>query len=137
MKLRSVTGTSHSQVLVPVADKASMTDMDTRWARLSRAVDAERKRQRLSWARLAKSAGMSARTLYDLRTAERTSYQPETLDRLELALQWEPGSVERVLAGRAPLRKADPDMSRIQQAWPDLPPSVRRVLADVAQFYRP
>lgn len=114
-----------------------MTDMDARWGRLSKAVDAERQRQRLSWTRLAKSAGMSPRTLYDLRTAERTSYQPETLDRLELALQWESGSIERVLAGRAPIRKSDPDMARIQQAWPDLPASVRRVLADVAQLYRP
>lgn len=116
---------------------ATIMIMDPRWGRLSVAVDEERQRLRLSWARLAKSAGMSARTIYDLRAGERTSYQPETLDRLELALRWEPGSIDRVLSGRSPIRKTDPDMARIQQAWPDLPPSVRRVLADVAEYYRP
>ena len=111
--------------------------MDPRWGRLAVAVDAERQRLRLSWARLAKTAGMSPRTLYDLRAGERTSYQAETLDKLELALHWESGSIDRVLGGRSPLRKADPEMARIQRVWPDLPPHMRRLLADVAEFWRP
>lgn len=105
------------------------------WARLAVEVDAERQRQRVTWPGLAKRAGISARTLYDIRSAERTSYHPETLDRLESGLAWERGSIERVLAGRAPIRKPDPDLARLQHAWRDLPAEVRRVLADVAEGF--
>lgn len=108
------------------------------WPGLARAVDSERERQRLTWPGLAKRAGISPRTLYDIRSGERNSYHPETLDRLESGLGWEHGSIDRVLSGRAPARKSDPDLARIEHAWRDLPPEVRRVLADVAEgFARP
>ena len=105
------------------------------WEGLARAVDAERERQRLSWPALAKRAGISPRTLFDVRKGERTSYHPESLDRLESGLGWEHGSIERVLSGREPKRKPDPDLARLQHAWRDLPVEVRRTLADVAEFY--
>jgi hypothetical protein len=110
--------------------------MDPRWRRVAEAIDADRQRLRLSWAQLARAAKMSPRTLYDLRAGERTSYQAGTLDRLELALQWQPGSVERVLAGGSPRRKSDPEMARIQAVWADLPIEVRRVIAAAAESYR-
>lgn len=137
MELRQSSGNAGGMLAHAGHTAANIPGVDPRWKRLADAIDTDRKLMRLSWTRLAKSAGMSPRTLFDLRNADRTSYQPETLDRLELALHWEPGSVERVLIGRAPRRKSDPDMARLQQAWPDLPPSVRRVLADVAEHYRP
>jgi transcriptional regulator with XRE-family HTH domain len=105
------------------------------WRGLAREVDAERERQRLTWPALAKRAGISPRTLFDIRKGERTSYHPESLDRLESGLGWEHGSVERVLAGQAPRRKADPDLARLQNAWRDLSVDVRRTLADVAEHY--
>lgn len=103
------------------------------WARLAVEVDAERKRQRISWPGLAKRAGISQRTLFDIRAGERTSYHPETLDRLESGLAWERGSIERCLAGRKPIRKADPEFARFEHAWRDLSPEVRRVLVEVAE----
>lgn len=109
---------------------------DLGWKRLARVLDDEHTAQRLSWSALARRTGVSLRTVYDLRSGERTSYHPETLDRLETALGWETGSVERVLDGRDPRRKPDPDLARIHHAWRGLPPEVRRVLADVAENYR-
>lgn len=114
----------------------TMPPVDQRWGRLAKAIDADRQSLRLSWAGLARAAGMSRRTLWDLRAGERTSYQAATLDALEAALRWEPGSVERVLSGRAPKRNPDPDWARMRLAWPDLPPVVRRTLADVAEGLR-
>lgn len=110
--------------------------MESRWQRLGRLVDSERARRRLSWAALARYAGISPRTLYEVHKGERTSYDAETLARLESALWWQPGSVDLVLAGRRPQRIPDPDLARVQHAWPDLPPAVRRVLADVAELHR-
>ncbi len=109
---------------------------DRGWKRLARVIDEEREYLRLSWSALGRRSGLSARTIYDLRTGDREAYRPDTLDRLESAMWWEVGSVERVLAGRRPVRKADPDLARIQNAWRDLPLSVRRVLADVAELHR-
>lgn len=110
---------------------------DAGWQRLARALEDEQTAQRFSWSGLARRARMSPRTLYDLRQGARTSYEGEILDRLETALAWEPGSIERVLDGRGPRRMADPDLARIHHAWRDLPPDVRRVLADVAEHFRP
>jgi transcriptional regulator with XRE-family HTH domain len=110
---------------------------DTGWRRLARVLAEEAKAQRLSWSALARRARVSPRTLFDLRQGDRSSYEGEILDRIETALGWQPGSIERVLEGRAPTRMADPDLARIHHAWRDLPPEVRRVLADVAEHYRP
>lgn len=110
---------------------------ETRWERLGQLVDAERSRRHMSWAALARYAGFGERTLYEIHKGAKTSYDAETLARLETAVWWEPGSVELVLKGLEPRRVADPDLARIQHAWPDLPPPVRRVLGDVAEFYRP
>ncbi len=105
------------------------------WPRLAREVEAEMSRQGLSGAGLAKRCGFSERTVYAILNSEQTSYHPDTLTRLESALWWEQGSVERVLGGRKPTRKPDPDLARIEHAWRDLPPILRRVLADVADLH--
>lgn len=109
----------------------------TGWGALAKAIDDDRQRLRLSWSALSRRSGVSLRTLYDLRRGERTSYSLETMDRLEDALHWQHGSIERVVDGRRPQRKPDPDMARIEAAWRNLPPAVRRVLADVAEMYSP
>ena len=111
--------------------------METGWQRLARLIDTERGRRRMSWAALARYCGISARILYDLKAGIRESYDTETLARLESGLRWHYGSVERVLAGLEPDRIPDPDLARLLHAWPGLPAAVRRVLADVAEQYRP
>ncbi len=107
----------------------------TGWGRLAKAIVDEAEYLRLTWAALARRSGISPRTLYDLRTGARESYDPEILDRIESGLGWERGSIERVLDGRAPRRVVDPDLARLIAAWRDLPPQVRRVLADVAERF--
>ncbi len=111
--------------------------MDARWARLGRLVDAERARRRLSWAELARDARIGVRTLHDIHHGTRGNYTAEILTKLESALWWEPGSVERVLAGRGdPVRIPDPHRARIDHAWPDLPLAARAMLADLADRSR-
>lgn len=105
------------------------------WSRLAREVESEMSRQGLSGAALARRCGFSERTAYAILNAEQASYHPDTLARLESGLWWEGGSVERVLGGRKPQRKPDPDLARIEHAWRDLPPILRRVLADVADLH--
>lgn len=75
-----------------------------------------------------------------LRKIEKATYQPmdpwEILIKVEAGMHWVEGSVERIARGGAPKLKVDPDLARIQHAWPELPPTVRRVLADVAELHR-
>jgi transcriptional regulator with XRE-family HTH domain len=104
-----------------------------RWQRLADAMEEERVRQRFSWAELARRAKVSERTIYDMRHAAQDAYSPQTLDRLERALWWTHGSLDRVLDGKAPQRERDPDLARIHLAWRDLSPDARRALAEVAE----
>lgn len=57
---------------------------------------------------LATDAGLSLRTLGDIETARKTSYDPATLAALEHALKWQAGSVEAVLGGGQPTPQTDP-----------------------------
>lgn len=50
----------------------------------------------------AQTSKISSRLLSDLENARRPSYAPSTVAKLEQALQWTPGSVDSVLAGRQP-----------------------------------
>lgn len=106
------------------------------WQRLGRLVGDERARLRLSWAELARYAGIGERTLYKIRHAERSSYDDETLARLESALGWDYGSVQRVLDGREPVRLPDPQLARVLHAWPDLTPAAREAVAATAEAHR-
>lgn len=47
-------------------------------------------------------SGLSIRTLNNIENARRTSYDGSTVALLERGLQWEPGSVEAILAGGEP-----------------------------------
>lgn len=51
---------------------------------------------------LADESHLSTRTVGDIEHARRTSYSASTLERLESALRWEPGSTEAVLNGGEP-----------------------------------
>lgn len=111
--------------------------MATGWLGLAEAIEGEKERQRLTWAGLARRAGVSTRTLFDLRKGVRQAYDPEVLDRIEAGLGWRRGSIERVMDGNSPQRIEDPGLARLIAAWRDLPPAVRKVLADVAEQYKP
>ena len=68
---------------------------------------------RMKWREVATAAGLSIAGLGAIRRGER---QPSALARarIEDALQWAPGSVDRILAGKAPVpaSSADPDELR-------------------------
>lgn len=65
--------------------------------RLNEAMNARRRELRMQWNQLAAAAGVSAEAL---RAIRRGDYSPSDLTalRLDEAFQWEPGSVERILA---------------------------------------
>lgn len=55
----------------------------------------------------AAQAGIHPRMLYDIERAKRTTFPPGTLATFEVAYQWAPGSIKRVLDGGAPLPLED------------------------------
>ncbi len=103
------------------------------WKRLGDLIEKEVPRRRMTWAAFVAYSGLGKRTVYDLRAGIRTAYDPGTLARLESALWWEYGSVDKVLKGQEPDRIQDPYMARLRHAWPTLTPEVRALLADLAE----
>jgi hypothetical protein len=69
--------------------------------RLSEAMNARRLALRMNWRTVATAAGVSPEAL---RAIRRGDYRPAELTarRIDEALQWEPGSVERILCGGEP-----------------------------------
>ncbi len=87
----------------------------------------------MSWEQFARHARISTRILRDLRAGIRTSYDSVTVSKLESALGWKYGSVERVLDGRPPVRIPDVVMARVHHAWPYLGPDAREAVAALAE----
>lgn len=77
---------------------------------------------------LAHAAGLSKRTIEDLKAGRRSSYRESTLFAVEAALGWEHGSAQRVVEGMRPRREADPGLAAIRDAWPHLSARDRRVV---------
>jgi transcriptional regulator with XRE-family HTH domain len=103
------------------------------WKRLGQIVRAERVRLGYhSVANFAKAAGLSSTTVDNIENARKTSYRPDSVGALELALGWRSGSVELVLAGQDPEAEADADLAVIVAAWPRLSPGARRMLRILA-----
>jgi len=86
---------------------------------------APRYRQRTVFAA---DVGIKWRLLHDIERAKRDSFTPETLAAVEVAYQWQPGSVARVLAGGNPAPAAAPASTAFPP--PGLPPLVREHWAD-------
>lgn len=106
--------------------------MSSNWERLGALVTAERAHQRRSIAGFARAAGLSKATIDNLEHHRKTSYDPATLATLEHALGWLPGSVDRVLSGLNPQTDADPDLTAVIDAWPQLSAGSRRMLRILA-----
>lgn len=88
--------------------------------------------RRQTQAEFAEDVGVSVRTIGNLEAGEVRQYDAQTIARLEHALGWAPGSVERVLEGGAPVVETDELLAIIRQAWPRLPVEARRLLAELA-----
>ena len=70
------------------------------WQRLADAIVRRRRKLELRQADLHPRGGPSAKTLGLIESASVTSIKPHTKRGIELALDWGPGSVDRILAGR-------------------------------------
>ena len=73
------------------------------WERLARQVDARMRELQLGAHDIQARGGPSIAAVSHLRNATQTAYRSGTLTRLESALDWEPGSVQRVLRGGEPV----------------------------------
>lgn len=105
--------------------------MGTHWSRLAELIRADAANLYPSLRAFARASGLSLRTIEALIAGERTHYRDRTIADVEVALEWEPGSVQRVLEGRKPLRLKDPMLARINRAWPQLSDRDRRLLGAV------
>jgi hypothetical protein len=65
-------------------------------------MDERRRQLRLTWDQVATLAKIHRETLRQIRRSN-SELRPLTKAGLEIALQWQPGSVDRILAGRGPL----------------------------------
>ncbi|MBA9006016.1 hypothetical protein [Thermomonospora cellulosilytica] len=56
--------------------------------------------ERSAWC---KATGLNYKTVTDIELAKRSNFGPQMLAKIELAYQWEPGSIKRVLQGGPPV----------------------------------
>lgn len=86
--------------------------MDTEaWQRLAAKLTERRASLRPEWAdrtAFARDNQLSYRSLSDLETARRDNYKASWLTRIEHAYRWQPGSIQRVLAGAEPIPTETP-----------------------------
>lgn len=91
-------------------------------------IDERRAQLGLTWEQLAKRAELSTETLF--RAASGRRMRTPTRVKLERALEWESGSVERIHAGQEPVAVNGAAMSGIDGAADDR----ARRLAELEQF---
>ncbi len=72
------------------------------WERLASRVDARMRELQLGAPDVQARGGPSIAVVSHIRNVAQTAYRPGTLAALERALDWEPGSVRRVLHGEEP-----------------------------------
>lgn len=95
----------------------------------------------------AADVGLDWRLLHDIEAAKRTSFKRQTLAAIEVAYQWQQGSIQSVLDGGEPVPVEDPsrrgaggdlhyDDSRLQYVadTPDLPVPARRALVELTRI---
>lgn len=86
------------------------TDRTEDWERLARHVSARMKQLQLGAHDIQARGGPSIAVVSHIRNARQTAYRPSTLAELEVALDWAPGSITRVIHGQDPVavqRQAD------------------------------
>ncbi len=81
------------------------------------------------------ATGMKPRTMGDIETARKSSYDSGTLARLEQALEWEAGTVKQIL-GSEPLRPVFNDAHEAEHATPvDITPEMMSAPGVLAHLY--
>jgi len=105
-----------------------------KWQRLARLVTHRRVQLgHASQTEFASASGLKIRTLNNIENARRPGYDPSTIALLEQGLQWQPGSVEAILAGGEPtpavVADAPVDVDQLKEA--------RRVLIDALTLTDP
>ena len=81
------------------------------------------------------AAGKSPRTIGGLERGD-GRVSDDTIAAVERVLQWEPGSVDRILSGGQPVESTSPELRRVVEAWPLLDDRARRVLLAVLEVLR-
>lgn len=102
------------------------------WRTVGEHVRRTRALRRQTQAEFALEVGLSVRTVGSLEAGEARQYDETTVFRVESALGWAPGSVQRVIHGQKPIVQADPWLARILDAWPRLDERARQLLSEFA-----
>lgn len=103
------------------------------WEGVGRAV---KRARAVRWPRridFATATGLSYKLISDIETGRRDNFSDTTKAILEAALLWEPGSIDVIARGGRPKALRDGPMARLVAAWPQLSPSARAMLADLAE----
>jgi transcriptional regulator with XRE-family HTH domain len=84
------------------------------------------------WVQIAKEAGVSTAALGAIRRGEYRP-SPHTARGIEDALEWEPGSIDAILAGGQPKPKRTPDESirSLQKSTQELRATLERLRAEI------
>lgn len=102
------------------------------WTVVGDAVRRSRALRRQTQAEFAREVGLSVRTVGSLEAGEPRQYDETTVSRVESALGWAHGSVDRVINGQPPIVQVDPWLARILDAWPRLDDRARQLLSEFA-----
>lgn len=99
--------------------------------RYGRRVAAARGAKNWSTGDLARTAGLSKRTIESIEAGSRPS--PATIGKLETALGWRPDSYERIVEGMEPQPVQDAELERLRQMWEQLTDEQRAFIIALAQ----
>lgn len=102
------------------------------WNRLATLVQERREELGRTQEEIAADGGPSTTTLTNVEGARAAEYRPKTLRKLEVALGWTRGSVERVLAGGDPELVDQPPASRSSRV---VTVTVRGVPVEISGLY--
>jgi transcriptional regulator with XRE-family HTH domain len=107
------------------------------WQRLGAAVRRDRVRRQLTQAQFAEVIGLKPRTISNIERASKDSYDPATIDAVELAMGWQVGSVDRVINGQEPVLVEpgeDASMDRLRELWPMLSEDAKATILRLIEY---
>lgn len=99
------------------------------WERVGAAVQAARTPRWPRRADFAKAAGLSLSTISHIEHGVDKDYGRATRDKIERALHWAPGDIERIAEGGEPTQ--EPDLQHVIDCWWQLDVQVRAVIVGI------